>query len=271
MKNFSINPLFFLVVAIAYKSGNIYSFCVVFLSLVMHELIHLLFISKKHAVIKKICIEPFGISIITQNPREISPIVFLSAPIFNIIVSFIFYFFARYFYKESFFFVAEANLSLGIFNLLPFIPFDGGRFIEVLCEKNGKNCRKFMMFVSISAGILLVFLGIIFIKITQYNFSVCLIGIFLIFNAVCENENYNFKKSKTIIRKTKSITKQTPTKIISVPHTYPAHKLLGEFLTDEYYIVNIIKDGRIINTVTENQIIDKVVNADSNLPICEIY
>lgn len=271
MKNFSINPLFFIVVAIAYTSGNIFGFSIIFMSLVMHELIHLFFLSKKHAIIKKICIEPFGISILTENPREISPVVFISAPVFNIIISFVFYFFAQRFYKEAFFFISEANLSLGIFNLLPFIPFDGGRFIEAICEKKGTNCHKFMIFTSVSAGIILTILGIMFLKITQYNFSICLIGIFLVFNAFCENENFKLKKSKTIIRKSTPIIKKTPTKIISVPYNYPAHKLISEFLTDEFYIVNIIKNGRIINTVTENQIIEKVVNSDSNLPICEIY
>lgn len=270
MKSFNINPLFFIVVSIAYLSGNIYSFTVTFLSLVIHELIHLLLLSKKHVVIEKISVEPFGICIKSKNPENIAPIVFIGAPIFNLIIGFMFLYFSRIFYKEAFFFIYEVNLSLGLFNLLPILPFDGGRFILVSFLKKDKNIKKVMTFSSITLGIVITILGAMFLKITNYNFSVCLIGIFIIFNAVCENETNNFKKSKKIIQKSNTITQKTSTKIVSVPYDYPAHKLISEFLSNEYYIVNIIKNGKIFNTVTENQIINCVVNSDKNLKIYEI-
>lgn len=270
MKSFNINPLFFIVLAISYVSGNVFGFAVTFLSVAMHELVHLMLLSKKNIVIEKISVEPFGISISAKNPDKIAPVVFIGAPIFNLAVSLLFFYLSRIFYRASFFFVFETNLTLGLFNLLPVIPFDGGRFVVAVLSKKGKNPKKFMTFLSMSAGIVISFLGIILLKITNYNFSVFLIGAFIIYNAICEGESKNAEKSKKILRKSAPPTEKTATKIVSVPYYYPAHKLIGEFLSDEYYVVNIIKDGKIAGTVTENQIIEKVVNSDKNLKICEI-
>lgn len=270
MKSFNINPLFFIVLAISYISGNVYGFAVTFLSVAMHELVHLLLLSKKHCIIEKISVEPFGISINAKNPDKIAPVVFIGAPIFNIAVSFLFLYLSHISEKDAFFFVFETNLALGLFNLLPVIPFDGGRFVTAILLKKGKNPQKFMTLLSVSAGITIILLGLMLLKITNYNFSVCLIGAFVVYNAICENESKSVKKSKKILQKSTPLTKKTATKIVSVPYYYPAHKLIGEFLSDEYYVVNIIRDGKIAGTVTENQIIEKVVNSDRNLKICEI-
>lgn len=270
MTIFKINPCIFIVIAISYITGNIYGFAITFLSMAMHELVHLILMSKKHCVIEKITVEPFGISINAKNPHDVAPVVFVGAPLFNIAISFLFLYLYKYLKNEAFMFIFETNLILGLFNLLPILPFDGGRFLISIFEKKGKNPKKFITFFSITIGIIIVFLGIVFLKITNYNFSICLIGSFIVYNAFCENENKNIKNSKTILKKSKQITKKEVTKTLSVPYFYSAHKLIKDFLGDEYYIVNVIKDGKIIKTVTENEIIEKVINSDKNLKICEV-
>ena len=79
------------------------------------------------------------------------------------------------------------------------------------------------------------------------------------------------RKEKNLIRKSDYDKKMKNIKNISVPHDYPAHKLISEFKGDDYYIVNIIKNGVITRTVTETQIIDSIINSRQNIQICDVY
>ncbi len=271
-KRIKISPLFPIVVFISYLAGKLPFFLTSFLSLCLHELVHLYFLCKKRIVAEEIKIEPFGISIKTNNPKSIPPHVFLSAPVFNIILAEIFYLLAKKYYSDFANYIFISNLFLGLFNLLPTLPFDGGRALEIYLTKayGFKKSSIFLRTISICSGIILIFLGIILLKITSFNFSICLIGGFILYNAICENENFKITKEKNLINKTQYDKKIKKTKLLSVPHDYPAHKLISEFSDDFYYIVNVINSGLLIKTLTETQIIDSIVNAEHNIQICEV-
>lgn len=253
---FKINPLFWITLFICSVFGNPFYFFITYVSLILHELIHLFFLYREKAEAEYITLEPFGISIKTKACGLVSPWVYLSAPLFNIFLSFLFY--MVYKNTENIFFLnfSAANFALGFFNLMPVLPFDGGR--AVMCKIKRKI---FFVFLSGVFGLFILFSGILFIKSLNFNFSLIMIGIFIIANSFSEREQL-FEKSAEVCknRLTRQIKGKMQTEILTAPHTYSAHKLINELDSKYYYMINIIKDGIVMGTVSESALINGVIN-----------
>ena len=48
-----------------------------------------------------------------------------------------------------------------------------------------------------------------------------------------------------------------------------ATKLLKKFQGERYYVVNIFRDGILLKTVTETQILNRILSTDRNLTVLE--
>ncbi len=70
------------------------------------------------------------------------------------------------------------NLGLGLLNILPVFPMDGGRMLDSLLERKYKTQKsvKFVNLISLVSA-----LGIIITGIIQIEFSTLFIGLFIIF------------------------------------------------------------------------------------------
>ena len=126
MSHIRINPLFFVVIILAGWMGDLESFLITYLALLFHESIHLWFLSKNHIPVRKITLEPFGISILTERKMPENAIIYLSAPIGNLLVAALFLLAKTYFALPVPPQWILANVGLGITNLLPMLPLDGG-------------------------------------------------------------------------------------------------------------------------------------------------
>ena len=119
MKNIKISPFFIPVflITLLLKMHERYLFS--FFALFFHEAGHLIAIRKKEIPISYVKIEPFGITIrlknsFIKNPKE-EIFVALSGPLMNFILSLP----GLFFYYEGYGFFLFANLTIGLFNLLP--------------------------------------------------------------------------------------------------------------------------------------------------------
>lgn len=251
-----INPLFFVTLAICAFFGDFFHFFSAYISLILHELVHLFFLCRENAVAECITLEPFGIAIKTKACGWLSPKVYLSAPLFNVFLALVFY----YLYKETgnklFLEFGASNSAIGFFNLIPVLPFDGGR--AIMCGLKRKNI--FVLFSGIS-GFLILLSGILFVKSLNFNFSLIIIGIFVIANSFSEKEQL-FATAVAVSknRLTREITEKIPTKILTVPHTYSIHKLISELDSKYFYMINIIKDRTVIATISEATLTSGAIN-----------
>ena len=256
-----INPLFFVTLFLCCFFGNSFYFFITYISLILHEFIHLFFLYKEKVSAECITLEPFGISIKTKTYGKISPVVYLSAPFFNIFIAFLFYIISKKTGNDLFLNFSASNFALGCFNLIPILPFDGGR--AVMCIIKRKN---FFVFLSFLGGIFILFTGILFIKSLNFNFSLIMIGIFIIANSFSEREQL-FEKS-VIINKNRferKITEKMFTEFLTVPYNYSAHKLLNGLDSKYFYMINIIKDGVIISTIPETTLIEGIIKGKNFL------
>jgi len=245
-----INPLFFVVLIIVFLLGHVFSFSVMFLTLIIHELVHLLFIMKNRIAVSKIVIEPFGISIIADNENIDTVWVYLSAPLFNLAVGGLIFVLNKEDYYLNYFMMT--NLALGFFNLIPVVPLDGGRAAELIFGKS-------LNIISIITSVILVALGC-YLVIIQANFSVIIIGSFLLYNSIAEKALEKRIKHYTGLEKRGKLKESLPIVSLAVPKNYPFHKLIKQFRPENYYIVKIIDNGSVIMTLTETQVIQKLIS-----------
>jgi len=105
---------------------------------IIHELGHLFFLNKFGVKICELKISLFGANIKTESFKKISikkdVIVLLSGPLVNLIFSAVLYFVNLIIKNVDLSNLILINLGLGIFNLLPFYNFDGGKIIEILLK-----------------------------------------------------------------------------------------------------------------------------------------
>lgn len=110
------------------KSG-IFKICLI--TSLIHECVHLVFIMLFKAEVSYVRLSLFGgdikrAGVSLENYKE--SLISLSAPIFNIIIGFIFCL-----YKPDNLF-GSVNLLTGLFNIMPFYSFDGGRGLQYLVK-----------------------------------------------------------------------------------------------------------------------------------------
>ena len=176
---------------------NIYFIFII--SILLHEMAHMIVGVCLGLKIKKIMFNPLGVCLefigYRENKKTIKRIIInLSGPLFNFIFAIIIsHLNIEYKLKIDLFYT---NLLLGIFNLLPIIPLDGGKVLkEILSIKFGyKNANIYSMNIS---KILLIFISlsysILIFKIK--NVFLFFIIIYLWYLQIIEE-----KKLRTLIR-----------------------------------------------------------------------
>ncbi|MBQ7792225.1 MAG: hypothetical protein IJ367_01870 [Clostridia bacterium] len=270
MKHIKLSPFFVLAVLLAYLSKNLHTFLITYASLLFHEGVHLLLLCKKQILIHKIVLEPFGISIETEQSAPKSIGVYLWAPLCNLLAAGAIWFLYQknpFPYGGDWFF---ANLLLGSFNLIPCLPLDGGRALELyLARRFGEvSAKQSIQMLSLSLSALVIVAGLWLMWYTKYNISLVIIGIFLLYTALSQNR-LTLEKNICNRTKIKHLQDALPVCYLCANWDSPARKVIGKFRGDRYYIVNVIKNGEIIKTVTETGILQKLLSCDGNLLLYE--
>ncbi len=253
-------------------------YIIMFLALLLHEAGHLLAVKKNYIGISYIKIEPFGMRIaikdeIIKNPYDEIKIA-LAGPLTSILISLIFFFinFKDIFYLKYF---AACNLYLGLFNLLPAFPADGGRILRAFLSintgyiKSYNAVRKITLFISavmIAAGI------IILIK-TRFNFSLCLTGAFLYYGILTDRNHFSYYLNKELSEyktKTESI-EGIPILRIAVGKDYPVRKILSELSFKRYLIAEVVDGYKKSGEFTEGELMEHMLLNGSDIRIKDIY
>ena len=195
----AVNFVFVLITILICFLYKINIYFIFIISILLHEMAHMIVGVCLGLKIKKIMFNPLGVCLefigYRENKKTIKKIIInLSGPLFNFIFAIIIsHLNIEYKLKIDLFYT---NLLLGIFNLLPIIPLDGGKILkEILSIKFGyKNANIYSMNIS---KILLIFISlsysILIFKIK--NVFLFFIIIYLWYLQIIEE-----KKLRTLIR-----------------------------------------------------------------------
>lgn len=176
---FSIFTLFILLI-----NESFISIILILISIVIHELGHIITIYLFKVEIKSIDIEPFGCSI---NIDELSGykkdiIISLAGPLNGLLLSLSCAFLNFYFDSVYLFYLLFINLIYSTINLIPCRELDGGKIIESILYLKFDPIRsyKIIELINTISSITLITLTLYYCIFTNFNFSLTSLCIYIL-------------------------------------------------------------------------------------------
>lgn len=163
-------------------------------SSILHEIGHLSMMILIGERPKKIKLELVGMNIIREKNLKISAKkeigISLGGPIMNFIIIIISCIILCFYENYIFMTCACINLILMVFNLLPIKSLDGGAFLYFLLSQHFETqyCRSILKITSIICISIIYIWAIYVFIVSQYNFSLIIIAIFLTISLFQNND-----------------------------------------------------------------------------------
>lgn len=251
---FKIHYSFYIFLFFSVYFCSFFMFLSYFLSLFIHELSHY-FMSKTYNILSQtIVLYPFGMQLNVNGDTENkfqNFLIYFVGPFINIFISLVcvavwWVFPVMYYYLKSFCFV---NLSLGLFNLIPLQPLDGGNILMLFFPR-AKKCSvlKIMKYISIILSI--VFFGLFLYSIfVGVNFSLFCISFFLLSAGLGNNIGYDKLCDSVAVKKIREC------KIYVVREGFKTDELRNCFDSKkfvQFYIVN--SKNKIVKIISQDDI-----------------
>lgn len=193
--DFTVSYLLICLMAISVLLGILDKFLFCFISVILHEIGHFLPMCKMGYIPQKVRISLFEINITDLSRCQRSDfenfIIIFFGPLSNFICFILFYLLYLIGNKSVYDF-AFANLSVGLFNLLPVLSLDGGQLLYLILGKffSENTAEKIVNVVTLIFIFPLFALGFVLLFNSKYNFSLLLVCIYMIFSLVCKNNRY---------------------------------------------------------------------------------
>ncbi|MBO8158777.1 M50 family metallopeptidase [Thermosyntropha sp.] len=183
---------------------------IIIAAVIIHELGHIFVSKTMHVKILEIELFPFGGQAQLEDFTGLEPLkelyVALAGPVASLITAAVFYFYSLP--EESLAYFIKVNFILGIFNLFPCLPLDGGRILRAfLSTSNGY--RKATSNAAFLGQLFSVFLASYGgYKLFIYDFSginYILAGVFLFWGARRESKLLNYAFMRFLVNKKKEL------------------------------------------------------------------
>ena len=186
MKKFNIHPSFIILIVLSLFLGLFKDMILILTCFLIHELGHLIFVLLFKYKVNKFYLYPYG-GIIFYNEKNDFLYKEVLISLGGILMNFLFYIVCGLFKMPS---LAMLNLFFIILNILPIIPFDGGKLLVLTLSIFLPN--KLSKIISYSFSLLLLFLVINFIRFDGYfyYFIVALVLKENILGLIYLNKNY---------------------------------------------------------------------------------
>ena len=162
---------------------------------ILHEMVHLIFIYRFSVAPEKVDFTLLGANIsrglsVTNNINS-EIIINLSAPVFNIATGAFFQLLSISDYNQIFTEIAEVNFTLGLFNLIPFLNFDGGATLKYILLKHIDEIKteQILTWVSLIITVTFSFISIHIFLNYKHNFSLFLMCIYMFISIIFKKQN----------------------------------------------------------------------------------
>ncbi len=203
LNKFYIHPINYGIIILVILTGIFKEFIILSCIIIFHEIGHMLGAILFRWEIDKIHLYPFGGCIkfkeAINKPLYQELIIMLMGPSFQIIfyLVILILFNKNYINMKDFYLFKNYHYSILFFNLLPAIPLDGGRLLNILFNYlyPYKKSLKIIIFLAY-----IIFFSIIgFVLLYYKNFNLLILVIFLITKVFIENKNIDFLYNKFML------------------------------------------------------------------------
>ncbi|TFE30705.1 M50 family metallopeptidase [Cohnella luojiensis] len=266
---FRLHPLFVLVMIASIATGRFTDIVTLFVIVLWHELGHLATALRFGWSVKEVKLLPFG-GVLEVEEAGTLPVreevwVAIAGPAQNAILAAIGYFLGYLGWidkgwSDDF---VRANVLIGLFNLLPVLPLDGGRMLQAWISLQIPFHRTLMW----SAKISLAFSGLI-AAASLYPLShggllhlnLLTVGVFLCVSNWTYFRNVPFVFLRFLVHRSERSEKHIDRGKLSQPIVIavdrPLSHIIKLFMKEQYHLVYVMKRGKITKVVPEQAIID---------------
>lgn len=267
---------YFILLLLAYGMLGVFPYAAFAFAVVLsHELAHSYIAQKAGLKVKEVELFPFGGVARLEGMLEYNPSlevkVALAGPLSNFFLLYLGFLAHRYLNwhgpLQTLF--QNINLTMGMFNLLPAFPLDGGRILRALLSSRlgvaeatyrtslwGKYC-----------AICLAFFGLAFFYLGLNDLNIFIVAVFIYYAASKQEEANMYVFLRYLIRKNKEFSEQEVlgVKRLVAFNNATIKSVLPKFSPGKYHIVTVLtKEGRIQGEVTEHQIVDALFTKGSS-------
>lgn len=267
-------PYIIIILVIGFKSELFMGFIIV----LIHECVHL--IVARYLGFSGFTVEiyPIGTVLKLKDLEEATPkedlIISISGPVGNFVIGLL-CFGINYFCKSDFInHIMKYNLVIGIFNLIPVFPLDGGRVLRSILATRliYKKANEIALRISIIIGyiFLLGFFASVFMGISNINLA--LIAIFILSVSYKEKRRIAYIIMGYIIKKKEKFIKRgyIENKTISVYYKLSLLQLLELVDKNKYNVFTVLdEDMNVVDILYEEDILNSL-KSSGNITLEEL-
>lgn len=236
----------------------------------IHELSHGIAAMILGIKIREIQLLPFGgvIKLDKNLSFTLGEEIFISAagPISNMVLSATVFFLKEYFgwVSSDLDFVFYSSLMIGIFNLIPALPLDGGRIFRSMLSFfiSYKNATKVIAVFSMLIGVLLIAFNIYIFSFEKYNFAYAFIGVLIIYQSHREQKMATYATMRDIASKKENLNKSGSMEsqhITVLPQT-SLGIIFKQFTPKKFHIIYVLDEEYALKgIITEDQILNAIL------------
>jgi stage IV sporulation protein FB len=276
-----VDLLLTLIIITGVIAGQVREILAILLSITVHEAAHVVIADGLGLKIEEIVIMPFGgkikLNLIDEERIQSGILITLAGPMANFLVSLLMLLavYNEIVPTEFGYILVDYQIKLGLFNLLPALPLDGGRIFSLWLMRHMSFIDSIRVASRIGkiVGIIIACIGVCGLVFDRGFYLFPIMGIFLYLQSMKEEGEaplsfmkYVSGKKGTFIKKGFFYVEQ----IIAV-QDLKVNKILSLFLPHKYYIVCVVdKEMNIIKYLTETEIFDKIINKGLDIRIKDL-
>ena len=259
-----ISPVMYIMALYFVLVGMAYEFCCSLAAVLLHECAHAKVAKKLGYELNVIKLMPYGAALcgnVQLKPKH-EIFIAIAGPLFNLFVAVViaavwWLLPSSYMFTQAF---CYSNVYIGLFNLLPVYPLDGGRVLLAVLSgriKRGKAC-KIMRIVSAVFGLLA--LGLFALSAVK-SFNLCLlsVGLFMTVSAFIPDGRARYRALFAVGSRAERLKSPLEVRRYAVSDSATLADVCTALDPDRYSEFTVIDDGmNARGYFTETQLIDAV-------------